>query len=505
MVEQDPAAFLRHALHLFRADLDSPSAGHLAAILVENGLLLAALSDPALPRETALTLAHAATRVEPNLDLILARSLADDLAAAASDRHTRLMEVLGVISDGVRIFPALVRLLRHPNPHVRSKAVLLIGRGNRSPKWLRQRLSDTDPRIRANAAEALWGVNTDDARELLQSLMRDANNRVVGNAVLGLYKLGDSSMIPEIVALARHESAMFRATAAWVMGETGDPRVTEVVAGLLREPNVVVRKRAFAALGSLRAAVSQAARGPKWRISARLLESEPGKPRRLLLGVPGGPALLPTQVFVSEDGEPVLRYRMVERPLPETMSVVFVIPQTGPNPAAGCLPWKRPLDLWACLHYDPDLAEHARRADIGVRFQSTLSFDPPPAECLDLWDSLALAVSPDAGGGKRHVIVCAARADRRPPPDELRGAVAAGQALVQIVSDAPDPVLEDFCRSVNGVFHIGAAEQAYLTLSQRYEVSYQPVKSDVTVLKVRAHGPGMLVETTIATSSPTRA
>ena len=110
-----------------------------------------------------------------------------------------------MISDGARIFPFVVRLLRHANPHIRSKAVLMIGRGNHSPRWVRERLADTDPRIRANAAEALWGVETAEARELLQSLVHDSNNRVAGNAILGLYRLGDYSMIPEIAAMARHE------------------------------------------------------------------------------------------------------------------------------------------------------------------------------------------------------------------------------------------------------------------------------------------------------------
>jgi HEAT repeat protein len=504
LFEQDRDSFLRHALQVLKSDLESPGALHLTAVLAENGLLLGALSDPLLPREKAVALAQSAARIDPNIDLTLARTLADDLGASDSDRHGRLMEILGVISDGIRIFPSLVRLLRHPNPHIRSKAVLLIGRGNRSPKWLRLRLADTDPRIRANAAEALWGVNTEEARNLLQSLVRDSNNRVAGNAILGLYKLGDASMIVEIMALARHDSALFRATAAWVMGETGDPRFTETVACLLREPNAVVRKRAFAALGGIRAAMSQATRGPKWMLSARLLESEPGKPRRILLGVPGGPALLGTQIFVAEDGEPVLRYRVVERPLPETISVVFLVPRSGGNPASSCLPWKRPRDLWACLYYGREALPHLQRPEIAPRFQSAPSFNriPPAVECLDLWDSLAVAVSPDGGGGKRHVIVVADGADRRSPPEELRAAVAAGQALVQVVSEAPDPVLEDFCRSVGGIFRLDSPEEAYLTLSQRYEVIYQALKPEPASLRIRTHGPGMLVETTLTTSNP---
>jgi HEAT repeat protein len=45
---------------------------------------------------------------------------------------------------------------------------------------------------------------------------------VVGNALLALYRLGDEDSITKLVAMGSHESPEFRATAAWVMGETGD-------------------------------------------------------------------------------------------------------------------------------------------------------------------------------------------------------------------------------------------------------------------------------------------
>lgn len=508
LVDADQGAFQRTALQLLRKDVDSAGAQHVVGVLVASGLLLPILGDASLSRERAVSLAQTAAQFDPNIDLALARALADDPAGEV-EFQSRLMEILAVISDGVRIFPALVRLLRHPNPHLRSKAVLLIGRGARSPKWIRQRLADTDPRIRANAAEALWDIRTDEARELLQSLVRDSNNRVAGNAILGLYKLGDAGMIPEITAMARHDSALFRATAAWVMGETGDPRFTETVASLLSEPNVVVRKRAFAALGSIRSAIAQIARGPVRRITARLLESEPGR-RRVALAVSGCPALLPTQIFVAEDGEPVLRYRVSERQLPETTSVVFLVPRTSQNPAAACLPGKRPQDLWACIYYAAETSESGS-AD-SLRFQSSpeavaanLEQIPPASECSDLWDSIAAAVHPELGGGKRHVIVFSNPAEERAEPtDELHAAVIAGQAFVQVVSAGPDPVLEDFCRLIGGLFRLSsedAAVDAYLTLSARYEVSFQVLNPAARELKFRALG----AETTLTISSPSPA
>ncbi len=518
LLEEDREAFLRSAIQYLRTQMDSRGAQHLIGLLVVSGQLLPALSDPAFTRENAMALAIAASRMNPAIDVVLARSLADSAAEdehATPDRHVRLMEILAVITDGIRTFPSLVRLLRHPNPHIRSKAVLIIGRGNRSAKWVRQRMADTDPRIRANAAEALWGVRTDEARELLQSLVHDSNNRVAGNAVLGMYRLGDCAMIPELVAMAHHEAPLFRATAAWVMGETGDPRFTEILAALLREPNATIRKRAFAALGNIRSSVAQSHTGPRWRLAARLLEPESSRSmRRLLLGAVAEdslalPDLLPTQILLNEDGRSIVQYRVTERPLPETQSLVFVLPRSGAGPALECLPWKRPSDLWAGVYYNREGVPAAASMDCIPRFQSAaeaIAADweriPPALACADLWGAIAAAVSMESNSlaGKRRLIVFSEAVPRRAPGDEVISAVAAAQAFVQVISPGRDPVMEEFCRRVNGAFWPGGEQSvlpAYFNLFTRYEVAYQPPDPDAHALKIRLHGPGLCAETRI--------
>lgn len=516
MMEDDQDSFLRTALPILRTHLDSVGAQYVVGVLSASGMLVKALTDPQLTREQALALAQTAARVDSNAEMVLARALADTVsdpdAEAHNEEHSRLMEILSAISDGSRIFPCLVRLLRHGNPHIRSKAVLLIGRGNRSANWVRQRMGDSDPRIRANAAEALWGVETDEARELLESLVHDSNNRVAGNAIAGLYRLGDQSMILEILALSRHESPVFRSTAAWVMGATGDPRFTEALAGLLREPHGVIRKRAFAALGSIRTAVAQAHQGPPWRLFGRLLEPEPGRPgRRLIFGVAredgaAPPRLLPTQVLLSEDGQNVVQYRVVERPLPETMSVVFVLPRSGADLVRACLPWKRPTDLWGFLYYTRDVSAAAPAGDGAPRFHSSveaieteLDRVPAAADCADLWHGVARAVSMESSGtgGKRRVIVVNEPASRRDAGDELVNATAGAQAFVQAISFGPDRAVEDFCRKVGGLYREadeGAALGMYLNLLTQHEVVYQPANSEAQALKVRLHGPGLYAE-----------
>ena len=165
----------------------------------------------------------------------------------------------------------------------------MIGRGNRSVKWVREKLSDADARIRANAVESLWSVDTEESRDLLQSMLRDPDNRVAGNALLGLYLLGDSAVIPEMWRRSADASPMFRATCAWVMGETGDPRFSEVVAGMLKDPVKAVRKRAFSAMGKLKAASALtgpgACRFPCRTVSWSMEAARTGRRLALAIGV----------------------------------------------------------------------------------------------------------------------------------------------------------------------------------------------------------------------------
>ena len=229
------------------------------------GMLLQALCNPELSREEALSLGRAARRVDPMIDVALARSLADsavDSAIRVAD-PARLMDILCEIADPGRIMPSLMRMMRHPNPYLRSKAVKMIGRGSKSTKWVMGRLSESDPRVRANAIESLWGVDTPEARTLLKFAASDANNRVAGERSARALPFGRSICAvgrgqprgPRIHSVSRLGSVGY--------GETGDPRFTEALRRLISEPDTTVRKRAFAALAQIRVANGQPQAGEK--------------------------------------------------------------------------------------------------------------------------------------------------------------------------------------------------------------------------------------------------
>ena len=539
LLDNDRQSFYSSAIEVLKTQDDSPAFQYLATLLATSDLLLPALCDRALSREQAVALARAALQADSMAGVTLAKRLSESAVSGGSPIHMadapRLLEILGEVSGGARLLPEIRRLLRHSNPYLRSKAVLMVGRDSPCVKWVQERLSEPDPRVRANAIEALWGVDTEEARGLLRFAMYDKHNRVQGNALIGLYWLGDCSVIPDVLKMAGHESSLSRATAAWVMGETGDPRFTEVLAGMLREPGIAVRKRAFAALGRIKAAAAQTCEGSKWRVAARFLRNNEHKcPRRLRVAVFSEDGrerlnILPTEFILSEDGRHAAAYDVIERRVPEGMSVVFVLPRMSGPPRASwsqaalkCLAWKRPSDLWCAVPYlpgsDPD-AQHPPWSDLPPLFSSRpevlkVAFGRPPhrADCVDLWKALWRSVRPDQrpAGGTRHLIVLSPAAAGGSAGNGLITAVLTSRTSVQAISLVPDPALEEFCRRVRGSFRTAAGneeipariEQAYLNLLAGYVISYQPVSPDARTLRIRVQTPAGWGETNIAIPAP---
>ncbi len=164
-----------------------------------------------------------AMKVRPMLDVELARALIAGVADLEDDFILRVLKILEEVSPTSRAMPTLARLCDHKSPRVQSKITRMQGRDKDYLSWLPQYLEHPDARIRANAIEAVPLVDTPATRALLRSLLSDPNNRVAGNALLALYRLGEKDAVQLLIAMASLEDQLFRATAAWVMGETVNP------------------------------------------------------------------------------------------------------------------------------------------------------------------------------------------------------------------------------------------------------------------------------------------
>ncbi|MGJ5820664.1 HEAT repeat domain-containing protein [Paludibaculum fermentans] len=165
-----------------------------------------------------------------------------------------LLHVLGAldeISPGGRLTLTLARLLRDCSPAVASKVAMLLARRVSNPTWVDSQLSSGNPRLRANIVESLWGVDTPHVRARLTKAIEDSNNRVAGNALYGLHLLKDHRVAHHLQSMLAHEHPSFRATAAWVVGKTGERRYREPLLRVLGDRNSTVRDAARRAILNL--------------------------------------------------------------------------------------------------------------------------------------------------------------------------------------------------------------------------------------------------------------
>lgn len=537
----DPDGYYRSAIEALRMEDDARGRRSIAGLLIGGNMLEEAIGDLALSLGEAVQVARLALEIDPQLDVWLARRLAESVSGgqepAALANAVRRMSVLAEVSDGKRILPSLARLLHSANPHLRSKAVLMIARGNRSTNWVQNRLLDSDPRNRASAIEALWGIESQSARDLLLSAAHDGNNRVAGNALLGLYRLGECSVLVETVKMAGHLASSFRLTAAWLMGEMGDERLRAPLAQLMRDPAPPVRLRAFNALGRMKKALAQAAAEPVdpsslCRVAGRFVElaTDPQHGlRKLHVAVMAADGrehvkILPTQFYLRENRAPVLDYKVTERPSAKAMSVVFIRPRGATSvespwvtAVSNCLKWKRPSDLWAYLAWtaQPGKPSGAKETDETLRFSTrseasteALTAPPPEDQCSDLWHAMYRALRQEVNlvPGKRHVLVFCPDTAPGVGGEALANALLSAHASVQVISAAPNPRLEALCRRTHTSLvkvataeaAIAALEEAYLSLLAEYEISYKAVSPAAQQLEIEVRSPAARGALTLA-------
>jgi hypothetical protein len=528
ILQYQPEIFYRTTIEILRKDTASRAAQHLVGLLISVGLLFRALCDPALDREPAMQLARQAQMGDPTADIRLAQQLADATtgdSGIAAGMAERLLEIIDAISDGKRILPSLMRMLRNDNAYLRSKVVLMIGRGRGSLNWIEKRLQETDNRVRANAIEAIWGLDTQEARDLLVLASRDVNNRVVGNALVGLYRLGESLPLADLVKMAAHESPVFRRTAAWAMGETGDPRFGEVLGRMIADANGEVRKGAFTAVRRVRAAVAQVSQTAEWLVAGWAFKDVRTGERRvsLALATANGQAtarILPAHFVLTENGQTVWNYRAAEKMAPGPMVALFLFPRNldkkWDEGTLRCLRWKRSTDLWSAVPYS-GVEERSGEGPVelelptfianAAKARRVLQETPKRADCTGFWTAIQRAIlpGPNAVRGQRHMIVLAPEDVGGEADEGLLDAVRAARASIQVVSTSMNPVLREFCRRVDGRFHFVADQAAvgeavslaYLSLLARYEIRYAPVAPDASSVKIRVHSPEGWGETTI--------
>jgi hypothetical protein len=254
-----PALFFDVALSILESQPNAPCARRVYARLFGCPEFLIELVRPG--RFSDSELVRRCTEwieIDSFLDVRLARLAPgrnEDPYGLPAETVVRVLEVLNRISAGPRLILMLNHLKGHPNKLVAEKATVLVGRRICSAPWVNQRLASTDAGIRAGAVEGLWGREAPSARELLQRYRQDENSRVAGNALLGLHFLGEAGVAELAREMLRDKRAPFRQTAAWVMGQIGEPAFVETLTAALSDGEAGVRLSVKQALSTIRQGV----------------------------------------------------------------------------------------------------------------------------------------------------------------------------------------------------------------------------------------------------------
>lgn len=253
-----PEEFFAAALR----ELDGSTGGGvyrlLAILLFRLPGLYEFFSDPlAASREQAVRLARRLLDFDPAFDVRLAHLLPDRTGsnwqqACTGVRAARILSILDEISPARNLLPVISHLVYDPDPRLAADAALFLGRRLMSVEWVQQQLQQADQRVRANALEAIWGLRTPAAVALLESCIRDDNNRVAGNALIGLHAVAAPGVEDAARAMAADPRPAFRSTAAWVMGQMGDRQLIPQLETLVRDEKRSVRSTALRALIRLR-------------------------------------------------------------------------------------------------------------------------------------------------------------------------------------------------------------------------------------------------------------
>jgi hypothetical protein len=259
LLEKDAHGFLQSACRILKVCSERPGVASMLDLLWSSPVLLSSLIDPAmlsLPAAAALAMRWVA--LDPMLDIKLLEigfpsgEIEGETVAEAGWK--RALEIVAELPPNRHLLQPLAKLLRSPDPYVRSKAALMYARASDNLEWVRKMLADPDVRVRANAVEGLWETKIASAGAVFREATLDPDHRVRINALLGLHYMGDTGVdvraALEKIAGAPNPGA--RAAAAFAMGRIKDAIYVPVLESLLKDGEQQVRRQALQALISIR-------------------------------------------------------------------------------------------------------------------------------------------------------------------------------------------------------------------------------------------------------------
>ena len=520
----------------------SAGARFLMYLLTKEKLLTAGLRDPdTCNLKDAVASVRAIGDMGPHFQAALEMDLSTALRSRATPESAtqmiRILDLLGAIPTQ-NFWPSFQgELMAYPDRAVRSKAALLIGRNTTHPAWIKKQLTDGDARVQANAVEALWALDAADAHPVFTAALRSPNNRVVANAVLGLYRLSDLNAVRALLDMAQHADPLLRSSALWAIGETKDPRFVPFLLEQFKLTNGKMKLAVTRSLSRIRRHEKTSAEKGTVRICVSSAKARPDGGRNVVLALSPQDgdeltSLKPIEFALWEGGTLIENYEVKLPNNPAALVIGSVAPRfpSDADPygrAVGeglkrCLSLKRPDDWWridryaieavatdpnapvekSSLPYDDALITQELKTRKGFmtdprHLEKAISMPVPRERATsDVLQAIRRQIDAmDKSSGKRHlfVFVHETAVEALDDPENLKPLrqlmAAEGITLHGICPFFPEKCegFRDLCISTpDGAFHTSSVDKladelelTYRHLLNRYEIDYWlPAQAD---------------------------
>ena len=173
------------------------------------------------------------------------------LGSPTPESKIKALQIAQELDLGASIQDELAHLCNDPNPHIRSKAVMVAGEvPAMAERVLVDRLiNDPDSRVRANAIEVMDAQTQPKMLSVLAQRARSHHNRERANAIKALMDMRVGAAAVQLGHMLRDPRPEHRVSALWALRQTGWWQLLTEVGRLAREDdNLRVRRYALTVL-----------------------------------------------------------------------------------------------------------------------------------------------------------------------------------------------------------------------------------------------------------------
>lgn len=177
------------------------------------------------------------------------------------DQAIKAMQIVQELGLTEALRNVLIPMCQHPHAKVRSKAVNLLGEvpSLASDALLERVLTDTDPRVRANAIEVLESKKEVQFLPMLAQRARSSHNRERANAIKAMHRMRVGTASSQLLGMLRDQRPEHRISAMWALRQTGIWQLINEVGRIAKQDeNLRVRRYALGVIKQVVEAVQAA-------------------------------------------------------------------------------------------------------------------------------------------------------------------------------------------------------------------------------------------------------